>query len=114
MLDKENVSDSYDDLPEDEEVSLYSDAEEKEEASKEKQPVNRVKSVGSGLTVFVNDAPVVLSGKDDYVFVDVFDFIDFDLSKPQGKSVVTIHNGKPAQYMDPLNEGDRLEICWKD
>lgn len=114
MLDKENVSDSYDDLPEDEEVSLYSDAEEKEEASKEKQPVNRVKSGGSSLTVFVNDAPVVLSGKDDYVFVDVFDFIDFDLSKPQGKSVVTIHNGKPAQYMDPLNEGDRLEICWKD
>ncbi len=114
MLDKENVSDSYDDLPEDEEVSLYSDAEEKEEASKEKQPVNRVKFGGSSLTVFVNDAPVVLSGKDDYVFVDVFDFIDFDLSKPQGKSVVTIHNGKPAQYMDPLNEGDRLEICWKD
>lgn len=114
MLDKENVSDSYDDLPEDEEVSLYSDAEEKEEAAKEKQPVNRVKSGGSSLTVFVNDAPVVLSGKDDYVFVDVFDFIDFDLSKPQGKSVVTIHNGKPAQYMDPLNEGDRLEICWKD
>ncbi len=114
MLDKENVSDSYDDLPEDEEDSLYSDAEEKEEASKEKQPVNRVKFGGSSLTVFVNDAPVVLSGKDDYVFVDVFDFIDFDLSKPQGKSVVTIHNGKPAQYMDPLNEGDRLEICWKD
>ena len=114
MLDKENVSDSYDDLPEDEEVSLYSDAEEKEEAAKEKQPANRVKSGRSSLTVFVNDAPVVLSGKDDYVFVDVFDFIDFDLSKPQGKSVVTIHNGKPAQYMDPLNEGDRLEICWKD
>ena len=114
MLDKENVSDSYDDLPEDEEVSLYSDAEEKEDDSKEKQPVNRVKFGGSSLTVFVNDAPVVLSGKDDYVFVDVFDFIDFDLSKPQGKSVVTIHNGKPAQYMDPLNEGDRLEICWKD
>lgn len=114
MLDKENVSDSYDDLPKDEEVSLYSDAEEKEEASKEKQPVSRVKSGGNSLTVFVNDAPVVLSGKDDYVFVDVFDFIDFDLSKPQGKSVVTIHNGKPAQYMDPLNEGDRLEICWKD
>jgi len=114
MLDKVNVSDSYDDLPEDEEVSLYSDTEEKEEASKEKQPVNRVKFGGSSLTVFVNDAPVVLSGKPDYVFVDVFDFIDFDLSKPQGKSVVTIHNGKPAQYMDPLNEGDRLEICWKD
>ena len=115
MLDKVDVSDSYEELPDDDaEVSSYSDEEENTEVTEEKKPVNNVKSGGSKLTVFVNDAPVVLSGKPDYVFVDVFDFIDFDLSKPQGKSVVTIHNGKPAQYMDPLNEGDRLEISWKD
>ena len=115
MLDKVDVSDSYEELPDDDaEVSSYSDEEEKTEVTEEKKPVNNVKPGGSKLTVFVNDAPVVLSGKPDYVFVDVFDFIDFDLSKPQGKSVVTIHNGKPAQYMDPLNEGDRLEISWKD
>ncbi len=115
MLDKVDVSDSYEELPDDDaEVSSYSDEEEKTDVTEEKKPVNNVKPGGSKLTVFVNDAPVVLSGKPDYVFVDVFDFIDFDLSKPQGKSVVTIHNGKPAQYMDPLNEGDRLEISWKD
>ena len=115
MLDKVDVSDSYEELPDDDaEVSSYSDEEENKEVTEEKKPVNNVKPGGSKLTVFVNDAPVVLSGKPDYVFVDVFDFIDFDLSKPQGKSVVTIHNGKPAQYMDPLNEGDRLEISWKD
>ncbi len=115
MLDKVDVSDSYEELPDDDaEVSSYSDEEKNTEVTEEKKPVNNVKSGGSKLTVFVNDAPVVLSGKPDYVFVDVFDFIDFDLSKPQGKSVVTIHNGKPAQYMDPLNEGDRLEISWKD
>lgn len=115
MLDKVDVSDSYEELPDDyAEVSSYGDEEENTEVTEEKKPVNNVKPGGSKLTVFVNDAPVVLSGKPDYVFVDVFDFIDFDLSKPQGKSVVTIHNGKPAQYMDPLNEGDRLEICWKD
>ncbi len=115
MLDKVDVSDSYEELPDDDaEVSSYSDEEENTEVTEEKKPVNNVKPGGSKLTVFVNDAPVVLSGKPDYVFVDVFDFIDFDLSKPQGKSVVTIHNGKPAQYMDPLNEGDRLEISWKD
>jgi cell division protein FtsA len=115
MLDKVDVSDSYEELPDDDaEVSSYSDEEENTEVTEEKKHVNNVKPGGSKLTVFVNDAPVVLSGKPDYVFVDVFDFIDFDLSKPQGKSVVTIHNGKPAQYMDPLNEGDRLEISWKD
>ena len=69
---------------------------------------------GLTMTIFVNDEPVVLSGKPDYVFVDVFDFIDFDLSKPQGKAVITLHNGKPAQYVDPLKEGDKLTISWKD
>ncbi len=66
------------------------------------------------ITVFVNGSPVTLTGKPEYVFVDVFDFIDFDLSKPQGSAVVTNHNGNTAGYMDPLNEGDRLEIFWKN
>ena len=114
MLDKVDAPESYEDLPEDEEVSSYDDTEAAEVETEEVKPISKPKADGSTLTVFVNEEPVVLSGKPDYVFVDVFDFIDFDLSKPQGKSVVTIHNGKPAQYMDPLNEGDRLEISWKD
>ncbi|MCR5309951.1 MAG: cell division protein FtsA [Lachnospiraceae bacterium] len=66
------------------------------------------------VTVVVNKKPVTLTGKSEYVFVDVFDFIDFDLSKPQGKGVVTLHNGKPAQYMDSVSNGDTMEIYWKD
>ena len=114
MLDKADDAETYDDLPDnDEEVSSYNDTEEETKAEDDKT-VKKAQTGGNTITVFVNDAPVVLSGKPDYVFVDVFDFIDFDLSKPQGKSVVTNHNGKSAQYIDPLNEGDRLEIYWKD
>ncbi|MCR4727902.1 MAG: cell division protein FtsA [Lachnospiraceae bacterium] len=72
------------------------------------------KTGGIALTVTVNKKPVTLTGKNEYVFVDVFDFIDFDLSKPQGKSVVTLHNGKNAQYMNPVKAGDVMEIYWKD
>ena len=72
------------------------------------------KTGGIALTVTVNKKPVTLTGKNEYVFVDVFDFIDFDLSKPQGKSVVTLHNGKNAQYMNPVTAGDVMEIYWKD
>lgn len=64
------------------------------------------------ITVFVNDKPVELYGKKEYVFVDVFDYIDFDLSKPEGKGIVTRHNGSNAGYMDSVNSGDRLEIYW--
>lgn len=64
--------------------------------------------------VSVNGRPVMLSGKPSYVFVDVFDHIEFDLSKPQGKGIVTKLNGKDAQYMEPLAGGDLIEIYWKE
>lgn len=64
-------------------------------------------------TVLVNGKPVLLTGKPEYVYVDVFDRIDFDLSKPQGKGVVTKLNGRDAQYMEPLLENDVLEIYWE-
>ncbi|MCR4651982.1 MAG: pilus assembly protein PilM [Lachnospiraceae bacterium] len=62
--------------------------------------------------VVVNGKVVTLSGKSSYVFVDVFDFIDFDLSHPQG-TVITTLNGRPAQYMEPLQENSVIEVYWK-
>ena len=62
--------------------------------------------------VIVNGAPVKLSGKASYVFVDVFNFISFDLSKPQGEIVTTV-NGHAAGYMEELHEGDIIEIYWR-
>lgn len=65
------------------------------------------------ILVQVNGMPVQLSGKPGYVFVDVFDYIDFDLSKPDGRAVVTRLNGRVAQYMESITEGDVLEIFWQ-
>lgn len=67
-----------------------------------------------GITVLVNGEPVRLTGKKDYIYVDVFDRIHFDLSKPQGKMVETLINGRKAQYIEPIKTGDELEIFWKD
>ena len=68
------------------------------------------------LTVIVNHSPITMQGKASYVFVDVFDYIDFDLgaSASAGRSIVTNLNGRPAQYMEPLKEGDVIEIYWKN
>ena len=68
------------------------------------------------LTVIVNHTPITMQGKASYVFVDVFDYIDFDLgtSASAGRSIVTNLNGRPAQYMEPLSEGDVIEIYWKN
>ena len=53
-----------------------------------------------------------MSGKPRYVFVDVFNYIDFDLSKPQGAIVTTV-NGHTANYMEELHDGDVIEIYWR-
>lgn len=64
------------------------------------------------LAISVNDQPVILYGKSEYVFVDVFDFIDFDLTKPNGRTIVTLLNGKTPDYMQKLGPNDKVEIYW--
>lgn len=68
----------------------------------------------TAVTVTVNGEKLTLTGKKDYIYVDVFDHIDFDLSKPKGKTVETLINGRRAQYVEPLKTGDVLDIFWKD
>lgn len=63
--------------------------------------------------VIVNKEHIQLSGKSDYIFVDVFQYIDFDLSRPQGTGIVTRLNGRDAQYMEKLHNGDVIDIYWK-
>ena len=66
------------------------------------------------IQVVVNKQSVTLSGKTAYVFVDVFEKIAFDLSRPNGRSIITNINGRAAQYMEPIQSGDRIEIYWKE
>lgn len=65
------------------------------------------------ITVVVNGRPIVMKGKSRYIYVDVFDYINFDLSKPQGSGIVTKLNERPAQYMEQIVDGDRIEIRWE-
>ena len=65
------------------------------------------------LQVVVNGQPVALRGKKEYVFVDVFDFYEFDLSNSRGRSIVTLLNGRPAQHFETLHQGDAISIYWQ-
>lgn len=65
------------------------------------------------LHVTVNGSPVTLHNKAEYIFVDVFDYIDFDLSRPEGRGIVTMLNGSSPNYMQPISEGDNIEVYWK-
>ncbi len=81
---------------------------------KEKQEQKEaVKEVGKKIIVIVNQKPVVMRGKKKYSFVDIFDYIDFDTTKLQGKGIATLVNGKDAQYTQELYNGDKIEVYWK-
>ena len=66
------------------------------------------------LHITVNKKPVTLKGKAEYVFVDVFDVINFDTKNVKGKVLVTNLNGKTAEYLKVLSEGDVLDIYWEN
>ncbi|MBR3636114.1 MAG: cell division protein FtsA, partial [Lachnospiraceae bacterium] len=78
----------------------------------EEKPVTKKKAKKKKIVVTVNDKPVTLDSKSSYVFVDIFDKIDFDLSKPQG-AIVTKKNGASAEYMEEIHDGDVIEVYWE-
>lgn len=66
------------------------------------------------LHIIANNQEITLSGKEEYVFVDIFDYIDFDLSASHGRAIVTLINGVDAQYTQVLQDGDKIEVYWKE
>lgn len=80
-----------------------------ETKEKEEPPVDS----GKKIIVIVNQKPVVMRGKQNYMFVDIFDYIDFDTSRMQGSGIATLVNGKDAQYTQELYNGDKIEVYWK-
>ena len=91
---------SFDELPEDDGSYVPS------ESAASSGPVKE-------LQVSVNGSTVTLSGKPEYVFVDVFDFIDFDLTSVKGKQLITELNGHKAEYMETIRGGDEITIRWE-
>lgn len=64
------------------------------------------------VVILVNHQPVRMTGKSDYVLVDLFDFYSFDLSKPKGDIVIKL-NGSTCDYMSPVHDGDVVDIYWE-
>ena len=66
------------------------------------------------IVVIVNGRPIPLDKKENYLFVDIFDYIDFDLAQSNGRAIVTKINGVDAKYTQDLRDGDKIDIYWKE
>lgn len=64
------------------------------------------------ISILVNGEVVILRNKSQYILVDVLDFYPFDLSVARGDYLETLVNGVSADFTQPVNEGDEVQIYW--
>jgi len=66
-----------------------------------------------GIRVEVNGKELSLSGKKEYIFINIFNHLDFDIRTGK-KNISLMLNGKKASYTDILKDGDKIEITWEE
>lgn len=66
------------------------------------------------MKVIVNGTSITLTGKTNYVFVDIFDKYEFDLKNVRGTQLIQRIDGRDAQHFSPLHQGAVIDIYWKE
>ncbi len=86
--------------------------EQKERASTLKVETNRAETGSNRVIIQYNGKEFSFqTDKNEIIFVDLFDHIDFDRSDVKGK-LVLLHNGEPAVYTAPIKPGDDIWVYW--
>lgn len=63
-----------------------------------------------GILVYVNDKEINIDdGREDYIFIDIFNYIDFDIKSGNGNLITRI-NGKRAGFTDIIKDKDKIEV----
>jgi cell division protein FtsA len=74
------------------------------------RPVELDQNIHDGASITVETVP-----GDAPIFSDVFRFVDFESTPPEGNPKARLHiliNGEPASYHSEIKGGDRLELYW--
>lgn len=66
----------------------------------------------STVRVLVNGEEITMAENRTPDFVDIFNYINFDRSKPKGKLIMTL-NGQPAALTGKLKYGDEVYVYWE-
>lgn len=65
------------------------------------------------VNITVNGTPVVMSGKNKYIFVDILDFYEFDTKVAKGTTLITKVNGEISTFYTDVSDGDVVDIYWE-
>ncbi len=122
-METPEVGEYREETPEDigKEQETAAPAEEEALGQAEQNPEETASAAGAkepeddgSLLVYINGQPVRLTGKPQYIFVDIFNFYEFDLSASNGRAIITTLNGENASYSAVLKSGDTIELKWKE
>lgn len=85
----------------------------KEEVQESNNALLNATADKNSVKVIINGKQTLIKAdKNQYIFVDIFNFIDFDLTKPQGNIILKL-NGGPAAFTDVIKPGDVIDIFWE-
>ncbi len=84
-------------------------ASERENGTLERQ---EAEEIGAPITLQVNGQDVELSGHAKYTFVNILDHYPFDIAEGNGRELIMTVNGTPAEFVTPVNNGDKVELRW--
>ena len=62
--------------------------------------------------VTVNDTPITMTGSEEYIFSDIWNYYEFNPNEGNGRSVETRVNGEKAGLAAPIHDGDKIEVFW--
>jgi len=94
----------------DEGASAAEDAPEEDDKENEAPGFNR----NLGISVTINGENYLMQGKDTFTFVDIFDYIKFNMNESRGRGVITTINGSDCGYTDVLKDGDDIVVKWSE
>lgn len=66
----------------------------------------------NAFVVSVNGEKIILDQSKSYIFVDIFSYINFDLTSPKGNIILKL-NGRSANFTDPICPNDSIEVYWE-
>lgn len=86
------------------------------EAPRPSEPVVLPRPEGKVLRITFNHRECVLAARADgepYQFFHLLNYVDIDPNDPHGE-IVLMRNGRPASYLDQIQNGDQIEIHWSE
>lgn len=102
--DSVNISDNYI-INENDKLTTYEEVNNKEENKEEKIEDT------TEIELSFNNSKIKLHGKKDYIFVDIFNYVSFDLREAKG-TINLMLNGNKVGYTEKLKNGDNIEVFW--